>query len=171
GDDVDASERGDRSDLPAHQGDEFVDDSVRIGRLGGVAENDEGAGDLALDLVMDPDDGSLGHSRVGGDDGLDDAGRQAVTGDVDDIVGAPHDVDVAVLVEVAGVAGEVVAVEGGQVRGDEARVIAPYRCHGSRRQWQPHDDEALLSGGHGCAVRVEDLHLIAGHRFGGGAGL
>src|SRR5699024_3783504 len=127
GDDVDASERGDRSDLPAHQGDEFVDDSVRIGRLGGVAENDEGAGDLALDLGMDRDDGGLGHSRVGGDDGLDDAGRQAVTGDVDDIVGAPHDVDVAVLVEVAGVAGEVVAVEGGQVRGDEARVIAPYQ--------------------------------------------
>src|SRR5699024_6086822 len=54
GDDVDASERGDRSDLPAHQGDEFVDDSVRIGRLGGVAENDEGAGDLALALSWTP---------------------------------------------------------------------------------------------------------------------
>ncbi|MNT99895.1 hypothetical protein D3C72_2428700 [compost metagenome] len=50
---------------------------------------------------------------------------QAVPGNVDDIIGAPHDVDETVLVQVAAVAGVVVARIGLQVRLQIAPVIAP----------------------------------------------
>jgi hypothetical protein len=57
------------------------------------------------------DDGALGDVAVRGEHLLHAAGREAVAGDVDDVVGAAHDVDVAVVVDEAGVGGLVVAGE------------------------------------------------------------
>jgi hypothetical protein len=66
---------------------------------------------LALELVGYTDHRALGHVRVAGKRGLHRAGRQPVSRNVEDVVGAAHDVQVAVLVEVASVAGEVVPLE------------------------------------------------------------
>ena len=56
---------------------------------------------------------------------LDRAGGQPVAGDVDHVVGAAHHEQIAVLVAVAAVAGEVVAGEGRQIAVDEALIVAP----------------------------------------------
>ena len=75
---------------------------------------------------------ALGHRRVGGQHLLDGAGRQAVPGNVDDVVDAAHHEQVAVLVEVAAVAGQVVAGMLGQVRRLVAVVGVPQRRQGAR---------------------------------------
>ena len=64
-------------------------------------QNDEADGQLALQLVGDADHGALGDVRMRGEHLLHRSGREAVAGDVDDVVGPRHDVDVAVLVDVA----------------------------------------------------------------------
>ena len=65
---------------------------------------------LTLEIIGDPDDRALGDIRVGGEHLLHRAGRKPVAGGVDDVVGPAHDVDVAVVVDVARVGGHVVAV-------------------------------------------------------------
>ena len=89
------------------------------------------------------------HSATAGwpaSDRLHRAGREPVPGDVDDVVGAAHDEQVAVLVDVAAVAGQVVAVERGQVRRDEPVVVVPQRRQRARRQRQLDADRALHAG-------------------------
>ncbi len=58
---------------------------------------------------MDADHRALGDRGMRRDDRLHAAGRKAVSGNVDDVVAASEYEHVAVLVDVAGVAGEVVA--------------------------------------------------------------
>ena len=53
------------------------------------------------------------------------ARRQAVARDIDDVVGARHDVEIAVLVLVAGITGLVIAGEGRQIFLDKGVVRAP----------------------------------------------
>ena len=108
--------RRDRADLVAHQR-----RPARARRSSGSCvdaglEHHEAARHLALQRVGDADHRALGDRGVGGDDGLHRPGGEPVPGDVDDVVGAAHHEEVAVLVDVAAVAGEVVAVEGRQVR-------------------------------------------------------
>ena len=64
---------------------------------------------LALERVGDADDGAFGDIGMRGQHLLDRAGREAVAGDIDDVVGARHDEDIAVLVDIAGIGGVVVA--------------------------------------------------------------
>ena len=85
-------------------------------------------GTWPLSGVVHADDRALGHQRVGGHDGLHGPGREPVTGDVDHVVGAAHDEDVAVLVEVAAVAGGVAA---GEARSGTSRCSAGRRPTGS----------------------------------------
>ena len=59
---------------------------------------------------------ALRDRRVRGEHRLHRPGREPVAGHVDDVVGAAHHEQVAVLVDVPAVAGEVVALEGGEVR-------------------------------------------------------
>ena len=63
--------------------------------------------------------------------------------DVDHVVGAPHDVEVAVGVDVPSVAGEVVAVVRREVRRDVPVVVAPQGRQRARRQWVLEADRAL----------------------------
>ena len=88
--------------------------------LGGRAvdaglQHDEAARHLALQLVLDAEHRAFGDVLVRGQHLLHAAGRKPVAGDVDDVVGAAHHVDVAVLVDEAGVRGLVVAGELGEV--------------------------------------------------------
>ena len=120
-------------------------------------------GTWPLSSSCDADDRALGHRR--------DARRapppwcrsEPVAGDVDDVVGAAHHEQVAVLVDVAAVAGEVVAVERRQVRGDVAVVVAPERRQRAGRQRQPEEIAPSVPADR-LAVAVEHLDVIPGHR-------
>ena len=138
-------QRRDRTDLVAHLLHQLraqlvvVDVHARL-------QHHETARDLPLQVVVHAHDRTLGHGRMPGQHGLQRARRQPVAGDVDDVVGAAHHEQVAVLVDVAAVAGEVVAVERRQVGRDEALVVAPQRRQRSRRQRQLDADRTLGAG-------------------------
>ena len=122
---------GDGADrVPHHLGELFPDlfaVAVRA-RL----EHHEPEGQLALELVVHADDRALGDVLVRGDDLFHLARGEPVAGDVDHVVHAAHDVDVAVLVDVPAVAREVVAGEGLEIGFEEplrrpARAWAGFR--------------------------------------------
>ena len=107
------------------------------------------------------------HSATSGCDGqhlLHAAGREPVAGDVDDVVGAAHDEDVAVLVLEAGVGGFVVAGEFGEVAFAHALVGLPQRRQARRRQRQLDHDRAHRVGRDLLARLVDDAHVVARHR-------
>jgi len=90
-------------------------------------EDEQTERDLPLELVGDTDHCALGDVGMGGEDLLDRTSRQSVAGDVDDVVGASHHEDVAVLVDVAGVGSFVVPGEGREVSVAEAIICVPQR--------------------------------------------
>ena len=92
------------------------------------------------------------------------AGGQAVAGHIDDIVGARHDVEIAVLVLVAGVARLVIAGEGGQIFLDEGGIRAPDARQAGRRQRQLDGNGAKFARGFRRAVLAQDVDLVSRHR-------
>lgn len=126
-------EGGDGADAVADEGNDFAFDVGGRAVDAGV-EDDEAAGHLALHRVGHTDDGAFGDVGVFGEDFLHRAGRQAVAGDVDDVVGAGHDEEVAVLVDDAGVGRLVVAGELGEIGAFEALVGVPERRQAAGRQ-------------------------------------
>ena len=72
-----------------------------------VLEHDEGGDHLAAQLVRTARDAGLGDGAMAQDGALDLDGADAVRGDLDDLVGAAAEPDVAVLVDLGGVAAEV----------------------------------------------------------------
>src|SRR5262245_4242944 len=90
-------------------------------------EHDKAGGDLALQFVGNADHGAFGHILVAGYHLFHLPGREAVTGDIDDVVGSRHHVDVAVGIHVARIRGGVVARELGKVTLPEAPLVAPQR--------------------------------------------
>ena len=80
-------ERGDRADLVAHQLHDLLLDLLRR-PVDARFQHHEAAGLLALDLVLDAEHGAFGDVRMRGHHLLHAAGRQAMAGDVDDVVGA-----------------------------------------------------------------------------------
>ena len=113
---------------------------------------------------MNADHGALGDILVLGDDLFHLAGRQAVAGDVDDVVGARHDVGVAVGVDEAGVGGRVVAREVDEVARAEALVVVPQRRQAAGRQRQLDGERARSAGRHGLALVVQHLQVVARQR-------
>src|SRR5690606_21336077 len=102
------AEGGDGPDLLADQGGQLALQVAGVA-LAARLEHHEGGRELPLELVGHADHRALGHVRVPGDDLLDGPGGQPVPGHVDDVVDPAHDEQVAVLVDVAAVAGQVVA--------------------------------------------------------------
>src|SRR5699024_4698354 len=94
GDDVDLLRLRDRTDVLAHVL------SQLLCRLGGVLDavghDDEGDDGLTRGLIGSTDHGRLGDLGMGDEGRLDLRGRQAVTGDIHDIVDASEEPDVAV---------------------------------------------------------------------------
>lgn len=109
-------------------------------------EDEEADGDLALEVVVGSEDGALGYVGVGGDYLFHRAGGEAVARYVDYVVYAAHDVEVAVGVFVAAVAGEVVAGEGIHVGFLEALVVVPQGGQTGGGQRGSDDDDALFVG-------------------------
>ena len=90
-------------------------------------------------------------------------GREPMAGHVDDVVDAAHDVEIAVVVLVAGVAGQVEARVARQVRLPVAVVVVPERRQAAGRQRQLHDQGANLPAGHFVAVLAQNPYVVAGH--------
>ena len=111
----------------------------------------------------------LGDVRVAGDALLDLARAQPVAGDVDHVVGAAQDVEIAVLVADAPVEGAVdlPARDGLPVGLDEALVVAPDGLHEARRRRALDHHHALLVGlGQllaGALVHQLDVVAVHGH--------
>ena len=84
--------------------------------------------------------------------------------DIDDVVGAPHDEDIAVGVDEAGIRGVVEARIGGEIGFDEALLGLPQSRQGAGRQRQLDHDRAHRSGRHGPPALVDALHVVARHR-------
>ena len=98
-------------------------------------------------------------------------GGQAVAGHVDHVVDAAHDVQVAVAVAVAAVAGGVKAAVLRQVGAHEPVVVAPQGGQATRWQRQPDHDLPGLAGLRLGPLGVENADVVAGHRHRGRAGL
>ncbi|MDQ0758247.1 hypothetical protein QF027_000882 [Streptomyces canus] len=71
----------------------------------------------------------------------------------------------------AAVAGEVVAVVGGEVGGEVAVVVVPERGERAGRQGELHDDRAVDARGHRLARGTEDADVPARQGAAGGAGV
>ena len=119
---------------------------------------------MALERVGDADDRALRHVRVSGEHFLHGAGRQAVAGHVDHVIDAGHDPDIAVAIDEAGVARQVVAGVATQVALAVTLIVPPQRRQRAGRQRQTDHDVADLPGGHGRARGVQYPHVIARHR-------
>src|SRR5690606_34115892 len=124
----------------------------RYARLGHY----EGDGDHALDRIVGADHRAFGDRRVARDDLLHLPGRETMARDIDDVVGTPHDVNEAVGVDMAGIAGLVKAWKSLESP-HEARVIVPERRIAARRQRRGDRDMAARPGG-------SRLTLVAEHR-------
>src|SRR5687768_14444908 len=88
------------------------------------------------------DHGGFRDLRMCDEGALDLGGAHTVAGDVDDVVDAPGDPPIAIDVAAAAVAGEIFALEGGEISFDEARVIAIDGAHHPRPGIE--DDEIAL---------------------------
>ena len=87
-------------------------------------------------------------------------------GHVDDVVGAGHDVEIAILVDHARVTSLVVAREGCEVALAEPLLRVPQRRQRARRQWELDGHRAKFVGAEFGSVLAEDTHVVAGHWHG-----
>src|SRR5262249_28949220 len=101
-------EEGHRPDALADEGDELRGDVFARAVDAGL-EHREADRDRAFELVGNADDRAFGDVVVAGDDLFQLAGGEAMAGDVDHVVDPAHPIDVAVLVEIPSVGGQVVA--------------------------------------------------------------
>ena len=126
---------------------------------------------LTLELIGHAHHRHLGHVRMRRDALLDLARAQAVPGDVDHVVGAPQNEEVAIGVLDAPVKSAVHQPPRHRlpVGADEARIIAPNRLHATRRQRPLDGDHALLVGfGQlGAGLVVQQFHVVAVNRLAG----
>ena len=98
-------------------------------------------------------------------------GRQAMPGNVDHVIGAGHDVEIAVLIDIARIAGFIKAGEMGEIALHEAGFGVPQGGQRAGGQRQADGDGAQRAGGHRVAALIQHLHVVARHGDGGRADL
>src|SRR5690554_5314453 len=119
---------------------------------------------------MNADDRTLGYDLVGADHFLHLTSGEPVSGDIDDVVGAPHDEKIAILVEIPTVTGQVVAGKGRHIGTLKTLRILPHADQAAWRQWLL-DDYATLLHRLGCfAFSIQQLHVEPRYRHAGAAG-
>ena len=89
-----------------------------------------------------------------------------MAGHIDDVVGAAHDPQIAVVVFVSGIRGLVVAGIRAQIPLEVIVVVVPERGQASRRQRKFDRHVADRSGSHFFAALIENAHVISRHGFG-----
>ncbi len=95
------------------------------------------------------------------------ARRKAVAGDIDDVVGARHDEDIAVIVYVTGIRCLVIAGEFREAGGAKPFVGIPEARQAARREGELDGDIAKRTGRHLMARIVEHMEIVARHGHGG----
>jgi hypothetical protein len=89
-------------------------------------------------------------------------GRQPVTGDIDDVVGARHDEQVAVIIDETGIRCFVVAGKLGEIGIAEPVFGVPQRRQAARRQRQLDNNISQGPGRDRMPGIVDHLHVIPG---------
>ena len=155
---------GDGADLLRHVRAELAPRARRSARA--LAQRDERGNGLALQLVGPPDDRGLRHARVIDERAFEFHGADAVPGDVEHVVHPAEEPEVAVLVALRAVAGEVArrASSGSSTAHEPLRVAVDAAEHGRPG---PGDREQAAADIHGLTRVVEDLDGDA--REGGGS--
>ena len=154
---VDRLRLGDRADLGGDVIAQVGDVDLRA-----AAQRDVGDDRLPGRRVVGADDGRLGDRRVRHEGALDLGGRDAVAADVHHVVDAAEQPEVAVVVELGAVAGEVAAGEPAPVRVAVALGIAPDAAqHRRPRVGEREVAAAMLDV---VAVVVDDLGADARQR-------
>ena len=109
---------------------------------------------LAFQFVGHSNNRAFRHIRVVGQHFFHRAGRQAVAGNIDHVVGPRHDIDITIFVDHAGVTGFVIAGERGQIRFAVPCLGVPQVWQGTRGQWQFDCNSAKITGGQRIAAFV-----------------
>ena len=99
---------GDGADLVAHVGAQGLHQLLVAADA--VDEDAGGVDAVAAQLVGQADDGGLGHGGVTDQAGLDLGGAEAIATDLEHVVDAADDPDIAVFIAAGGVAGEIPAL-------------------------------------------------------------
>src|SRR6185312_8278642 len=153
---------GDGPQMFSHPGAQLVDERARVASRALPAADNIREDRLALYLVRLADDGSLGDPRVRDERRLDLHRPEPVARDVQHIVDAAHDPEIAVLVSVGAVPRHIEAlVEFLPVGGEVARVVAPDGAQ--HRGPRLLDDEIAAGIGprDGFPTLVDDVRLYA----------
>ncbi len=124
-------------------------------------QHDEADRGLPLQFVLGADHGALRHRGMRSQHLLHLSGGQPMAGDVDDVVGAAHHPDVALLVDHAGIAGTVPAREIRQIGGVKTLVVLPQGRRAARRQRQPGAEIAGLASREQMPIVIQRLQIVA----------
>ena len=137
--------------------------------LGGAFEGDEGGEGLAFERIGFADDGGFGHVFVANQGAFDFGGADAVAGDVENVVNASHNPEIAVFILAATVAGKVAAGDFAPIGLAESLGIAPDAAKHAGPRFA---DDEFASGvcGNGVALVVDNFGEDAKEGQGGGAG-
>ena len=84
--------------------------------------------------------------------------------DVDHVIGSPHDVDEAIVIQVATITGVVVTRVSLQISLQVALMIAPQGLAATGRQRQGDDDGALMVRAQQVPIVIQHTYVIARHR-------
>ena len=165
---ADLIRRGDRTDDLADVLLEFVFEST-VG-LDAFLHGDEADDALAFQFIWTTDDGGLGDGRMRNEGAFDFGGAETMTGDVEHVVDAANDPDVAVFVTTCSVASEIPAFEVAPVSLLVAFLVAPNATqHGRPGLFD--DELALLVRADLVAEVIDDADIDAKEGQRGGAGL
>ena len=124
---LDRIRRGDRADLLAHPGDQFL--AQLLGRFLAQLQRDIGVDALALQVVREAHHRGLGHLRMRHQRAFHFRGAHAMARHVDHVIDAAGDPVIAVLIAPRAVAGEIQALEGGEIGLHEPLVVAEHGAH------------------------------------------
>src|SRR5260370_24601862 len=118
-------ERPHRSQLFAHQSHDLLFDLGMVFGHAGL-QHQEAAGHFALDRILHAEHRAFGDVGMRRQNLFHAAGGKPMAGDIDDVVGAAHHEDIAVLVLVARVRGFVIAGAFGEAGFPRAIVLLPH---------------------------------------------
>src|SRR5215468_3949285 len=158
-------EGGHGPDPLAHALHEIMTELV-VGALHARLGHHEADGHLALESVGHAHYRALRHVGMTGQHFFHGARGEPVASDIDDVVDATHDVEIAVLVLEARVAGQIVAGMALEVGTLVPRVVVPERRETAGRHGQPDGDGADLPRGDLLVRFVEHAHVVARHGLG-----
>src|SRR5688500_11450355 len=137
-------------------------------RLNAGLESDEGDEGLAFEFVGTSDHGGFGDFRIADERAFDFGGADAVTGDVEHVIDAADNPEVAVLVLSAAVAGEIASFEFAPIDFAKTLRVAPDAAEHAG-PWFANDEFAAGVARGGISFVIDHLRQDAEKRERGAA--